>query len=156
MRILKRPSATRCRWKFCPVGMEIHNVEMVPGQGGKLCRSAGGVARLIGKDAGFATMQLPSRRSPADSLEVPGDDRPAWQYRLDQHSLGQGRPHAASRDSSRRFAAWRRTRSATRWVAAKAVPAAVVTRSASGACPPRAARPATRARIPAARLFVAA
>ena len=46
--------------EICPVGAEIHNVEMVPGQGGKLCRSAGGVARLIGKDSGFATVQLPS------------------------------------------------------------------------------------------------
>jgi large subunit ribosomal protein L2 len=46
--------------EICPVGAEIHNVELVPGQGGKLCRSAGGVARLIGKDAGFATVQLPS------------------------------------------------------------------------------------------------
>src|ERR1035437_4784895 len=46
--------------EILPVGMDIHNVEMVPGQGGKLCRSAGGVARLIGKDAGFATVQLPS------------------------------------------------------------------------------------------------
>jgi large subunit ribosomal protein L2 len=46
--------------EICPVGSEIHNIEMVPGQGGKLCRSAGGVARLIGKDAGFATIQLPS------------------------------------------------------------------------------------------------
>jgi large subunit ribosomal protein L2 len=46
--------------EILPVGLEIHNVEVVPGQGGKLCRSAGGVARLIGKDAGFATVQLPS------------------------------------------------------------------------------------------------
>src|SRR6185295_1981739 len=46
--------------EILPVGLEIHNVELVPEQGGKLCRSAGGVARLIGKDAGFATVQLPS------------------------------------------------------------------------------------------------
>src|SRR5690242_12540460 len=46
--------------EIMPVGLEIHNVEMVPGQGGKICRSAGGVARLIGKDSGFATIQLPS------------------------------------------------------------------------------------------------
>jgi large subunit ribosomal protein L2 len=46
--------------EILPVGLEIHNVEIVPGQGGKLCRSAGGVARLIGKDAGKATIQLPS------------------------------------------------------------------------------------------------
>jgi len=43
-----------------PVGLEIHNIESVPGKGGSLVRSAGGVARLIGKDSGFATIQLPS------------------------------------------------------------------------------------------------
>ena len=46
--------------EILPVGLEIHNVEIIPGQGGKLCRSAGGVARLIGKDNGLATIQLPS------------------------------------------------------------------------------------------------
>ena len=43
-----------------PVGLEVHNVEMVPGQGGKMVRSAGGVARLIGKDGKFAQLVLPS------------------------------------------------------------------------------------------------
>ena len=46
--------------EILPVGHEIHNIEMVPGQGGRLCRSAGGLARLIGKDDGKATIQLPS------------------------------------------------------------------------------------------------
>ncbi len=43
-----------------PTGIEIHNIEAVPGKGGSLVRSAGGVARLIGKDNGLATVQLPS------------------------------------------------------------------------------------------------
>ena len=43
-----------------PVGLEVHNVEMSPGQGGKMARSAGGVARLIGKDGKFAQIVLPS------------------------------------------------------------------------------------------------
>jgi large subunit ribosomal protein L2 len=46
--------------EILPVGQEIHNIEMVPGRGGRLCRSAGGLARLIGKDSGQATIQLPS------------------------------------------------------------------------------------------------
>lgn len=46
--------------EIAPVGIEIHNIETAPGQGGKLVRSAGGVARLIGKDAGYATIQFPS------------------------------------------------------------------------------------------------
>jgi len=43
-----------------PVGVEIHNIEMTAGQGGKLVRSAGGVARLMAKDGGWASIILPS------------------------------------------------------------------------------------------------
>lgn len=43
-----------------PVGMEIHNVEMTPGQGGKLVRSAGGAARLMAREGDWATITLPS------------------------------------------------------------------------------------------------
>ncbi len=43
-----------------PVGVEIHNVEMTAGQGGKLVRSAGGVARLMAKEGDWATIILPS------------------------------------------------------------------------------------------------
>ncbi len=43
-----------------PVGLEVHNVEMVPGQGGKLVRSAGGVARLAARDGDNAQLILPS------------------------------------------------------------------------------------------------
>jgi len=43
-----------------PVGMEVHNIEMTPGQGGKLVRSAGGVARLMAKEGNWATIVLPS------------------------------------------------------------------------------------------------
>lgn len=43
-----------------PVGVEVHNVEMNAGQGGKLVRSAGGVARLMAKEGDWATIILPS------------------------------------------------------------------------------------------------
>lgn len=43
-----------------PVGVEVHNVEMIAGQGGKLVRSAGGVARLMAKEGDWATIILPS------------------------------------------------------------------------------------------------
>jgi large subunit ribosomal protein L2 len=43
-----------------PVGLEVHNVEMNPGQGGKLVRSAGGVARLAAREGDKATLLLPS------------------------------------------------------------------------------------------------
>ncbi len=43
-----------------PVGVEIHNIEMIAGQGGKLVRSAGLVARLMAKEGNWATIILPS------------------------------------------------------------------------------------------------
>jgi large subunit ribosomal protein L2 len=43
-----------------PVGLEVHNVEMNPGQGGKLIRSAGGVGRLGAKEGEYAVVILPS------------------------------------------------------------------------------------------------
>jgi large subunit ribosomal protein L2 len=43
-----------------PVGLEIHNIEMMPGEGGKLVRSAGGVARLVAREGKWAHLLLPS------------------------------------------------------------------------------------------------
>jgi len=43
-----------------PSGIEIHNIEMNPGQGGKLVRSAGGVARLGAKEGDWSVIILPS------------------------------------------------------------------------------------------------
>jgi large subunit ribosomal protein L2 len=46
--------------RHIPVGLEIHNIELTPGQGGQLVRSAGVVAQLQAKDGKFAIVQLPS------------------------------------------------------------------------------------------------
>src|SRR5688572_14113894 len=43
-----------------PGGLEVHNIEMNPGQGGKLVRSAGGVARLGAKEGEYSVIILPS------------------------------------------------------------------------------------------------
>ena len=43
-----------------PSGLEVHNIEMNPGQGGKLVRSAGGVARLGAKEGEWSVIILPS------------------------------------------------------------------------------------------------
>ena len=43
-----------------PVGAEIHNIEMVPGAGGQLVRSAGNSAQLMAKEGKYATLRLPS------------------------------------------------------------------------------------------------
>lgn len=46
--------------KFMPIGSTIHNIEMVPGKGAKLVRSAGLSAQLMARSGGFATLRMPS------------------------------------------------------------------------------------------------
>ena len=43
-----------------PTGIEIHNIEMIAGQGGKLVRGAGGVSKIVAKEGNWATVVLPS------------------------------------------------------------------------------------------------
>jgi len=43
-----------------PTGLEIHNIEMTVGQGGKLVRVAGGSARIVAKEGNWVTIVLPS------------------------------------------------------------------------------------------------
>ncbi|MFM2129870.1 MAG: hypothetical protein RL477_1416 [Pseudomonadota bacterium] len=46
--------------KSIPVGTIIHNVEMKPGRGGQIARSAGTFVQLVGKDSGYAQIRLGS------------------------------------------------------------------------------------------------
>jgi len=43
-----------------PLGTIVHNVEMKPGKGGQIARSAGTYAQLVGRDAGYAQIRLNS------------------------------------------------------------------------------------------------
>jgi large subunit ribosomal protein L2 len=46
--------------QYIPVGSIIHNVEMKPGKGGQIARSAGTYVQLVGRDAGMAILRLNS------------------------------------------------------------------------------------------------
>ncbi len=43
-----------------PVGTQVHNIELLPGKGGQLVRSAGTAAQLMAKEGKYATLRLPS------------------------------------------------------------------------------------------------
>ena len=43
-----------------PVGAIVHNIELQPGKGGQMVRSAGGAAQLMAKEGKYATLRLPS------------------------------------------------------------------------------------------------
>jgi large subunit ribosomal protein L2 len=46
--------------QYIPVGSIVHNVEMKPGKGGQIARSAGTYVQLVGRDAGMAILRLNS------------------------------------------------------------------------------------------------
>ncbi len=46
--------------KFIPAGSNIHNIELKPGEGGKIVRGAGTVAQLMAKEGDYAHVKLPS------------------------------------------------------------------------------------------------
>ncbi len=45
---------------YIPIGTEVHNVELMPGRGGQMVRSAGNSAQLMAKEGKYATLRLPS------------------------------------------------------------------------------------------------
>ncbi len=62
--------------RFIPVGTTIHNVELKPGGGGKMGRSAGMSIQLVAKEGDFATLRLPSsemRRVPIECRATIGE-----------------------------------------------------------------------------------
>jgi large subunit ribosomal protein L2 len=44
-----------------PLGTEVHNIELVPGKGGQMVRSAGGSAQVVAKEGDYVTIRLPSK-----------------------------------------------------------------------------------------------
>jgi len=62
--------------RYVPVGTVVHNVEMRPGQGGRIARSAGVSVQLVAKEGEFATLRMPSsemRRVPIDCRATIGE-----------------------------------------------------------------------------------
>ena len=61
--------------KQMPSGTEIHNIEMVPGKGGQMVRSAGASAQLMAKEGKYVLLRLPSgelRRVPSECMATIG------------------------------------------------------------------------------------
>ncbi len=61
--------------KAIPLGMAIHNIEIQPGRGAAMCRSAGASATLVAREAGWAQINLPSgevRRIPSNCRATVG------------------------------------------------------------------------------------
>ena len=62
--------------RYIPVGTTVHNVELKPGAGGRMARSAGTSVQLVAKEGDHATLRLPSsemRRVPIDCRATVGE-----------------------------------------------------------------------------------
>jgi large subunit ribosomal protein L2 len=46
--------------EFIPVGTQVHNIELQPGRGGQIARSAGNSAQLMAREGKYATLRMPS------------------------------------------------------------------------------------------------
>ena len=80
-----------------PLGTTIHNIELVPGKGGQIVRSAGVSAQLLAKEGEFATVRLPSGRDAPRADALHGHRRPGQQPRSREPEPWQGRPRPAPR-----------------------------------------------------------
>ena len=102
-----------------PLGSTLHNIELQPGRGGQLVRSAGAVAQLMAKEGKYAQLRMPSgevRLVPLTARATLGqvgkhrarerEHRQSGTYALDGHSSDRSRiRHEPCRPPARR---WRR------------------------------------------------
>ena len=82
-----------------PTGTTVHNVELAPGRGGQLGRSAGTSIQVVAKEGTYATLRLPSGEMRMVQVELPRDDRRARQRRARAGGARQGRPLAPPRQA---------------------------------------------------------
>ena len=80
-----------------PTGTVIHNIELHPGRGGQIVRSAGASAQLMAKEGDYAQVRLPSGEQRLRPHHLHGDDRPGRQPGPRERPHRQGRALAQPR-----------------------------------------------------------
>ena len=78
-----------------PVGTIVHNVEMKPGKGGQIARSAGTYAQIVGRDQGYAILRLNSGEQRLVHGRLHGHGRRGVEPGPHEHLDRQGRPQRA-------------------------------------------------------------
>jgi large subunit ribosomal protein L2 len=79
----------RCSWSAFPSATTVHAIEMQPGKGAQLARSAGTSAVLQAKEGKFALLRLPSGETRLVSRECRCYGWFGWQRRAREHRVGQ-------------------------------------------------------------------
>ena len=78
--------------EFIPVGTLVHAVELQPGKGAAIARSAGTSIQLMGKEGKYAILRMPSSEMRPRAAHVPRHRRRSGQCGALQHQDRQGRP----------------------------------------------------------------
>ena len=89
-----------------PAGSTVHAVEMRPGGGAKIARSAGASVQLMSKEGGMALLRLPSGEMRMVPARLPRHHRPGGQHRSRVGEAGQGGDAIAGRVYVPRPGAW--------------------------------------------------
>ena len=75
----------RMKLKNMPTGTQVFNIELEPGKGGKLVRSAGALAKIVANEDGFTHVEMPSREIRKifwDCFATIGQvSHPEWRFR---------------------------------------------------------------------------
>ena len=105
--------------KNIPAGTVVHNIELRPGKGAQMARSAGAQAQLVSREGGIALLKLPSGEMRRVQVECMATIGQVGNVEHENESLRQGRANALARQAaaqSRRVdepggsPAWRRRR----------------------------------------------
>ena len=80
--------------KNMPAGTIVHNIELRPGKGAQMARSAGSQAQLVSKEGGMALLKLPSGEIAARAARLHGHRRPGGQRGSRERFARQGGTHA--------------------------------------------------------------
>ena len=97
----------RCRCATFLPGTTVHNIELRPGKGAQMVRSAGGSAQLVAKEGDYALVKLPSgetRKVLQDCMATIGQ---VGQHGSRERDQGQGGTHALGGTVVRTTAAFR-------------------------------------------------
>lgn len=77
-------TGNRMKIKNIPVGIMVYNIELIPGRGGKIVRSAGNGARILAHEGKYTNLEMPSgetRRVFQECYATVGTvSNPGWQY----------------------------------------------------------------------------
>ena len=104
-----------------PLGTVIHNIELYPGQGAAMARSAGSYAQLLAREGKFAVIKLPSGETRMVLVTCRATVGVVSNVDHSLESHGKAGRKTLARPSSQQPRCIHELRSITRWVVAKAV-----------------------------------